>query len=80
MHKLRKFIYKNKYQILGVLGIIAFILIIIQLMNLWARKNNNSEIENRQQNTTIVNENNSGVISEKSAVTGKEVSKQQLDN
>ena len=49
-------------------------------MNLWARKNNNSEIENRQQNTTIVNENNSGVISEKSAVTGKEVSKQQLDN
>ena len=80
MHKLRKFIYQNKYQILGVLGIIAFILIIIQLMNLWARKNNNSEIENRQQNTTIVNENNSGVISEKSAVTGKEVSKQQLDN
>ena len=44
MHKLRKFIYQNKYQILGVLGIIAFILIIIQLMNLWARKNNNSEI------------------------------------
>lgn len=80
MHKLRRFIYQNKYQILGVLGIIAFILIIIQLMNLWARKNNNSEIENRQQNTTIVNENNSGVISEKSAVTGKEVSKQQLDN
>lgn len=80
MHKLRRFIYQNKYQILGALGIIAFILIIIQLMNLWARKNNNSEIENRQQNTTIVNENNSGVISEKSAVTGKEVSKQQLDN
>ena len=80
MHKLRRFIYQNKYQILGVLGIIAFILIIIQLMNLWARKNNNSEIENRQQNTTIVNENNSGVISEKSAVTGKEVSKKQLDN
>ncbi len=80
MHKLRKFFYQNKYQILSFLGIIIFIFIIIQLMNLWIRKNNNVELINKQQSTTTVNENNPGVISEKSAVTGQEVPKQQLDN
>ena len=80
MHKLRKFFYQNKYQILSFLLIIIFIFIIIQLINLWIRKNNNVELINKQQSTTTVNENNPGVISEKSAVTGQEVPKQQLDN
>lgn len=80
MHKLRRFIYQNKYQILGVLGIIVFIFIIIQLMNLWAKRSNEDVLANRGQNTITVNETNPGVISNKSAVTGNEVSKSQLDD
>ena len=79
MHNLRRFFYQNKYQIFGVIGIIVFILIIIQLMNLLAKKSNNDKLISKQQNTTNTIENNPGVISEKSAVTGQEVSKTQLN-
>ncbi len=80
MHNIRRFFYQNKYQIFGVIGIIAFILIIIQLMNLLVKKNDSNKLINKQQNTTTITENNPGVISEKSAVTGQEISKTQLDS
>lgn len=79
MHKLRRFFYQNKYQIFKVLGIIAFILIVIQLINFLVRKNDNNKISNTVSNTTKVSENNKGVISTKSAVTGSEISKKDLD-
>lgn len=79
MHKLRRFFYQNKYQIFKVLGIIAFIIIIIQFMNFLVRKNGNNKISNTVSNTTEVRENNKGVISTKSAVTGSEISKKDLD-
>ena len=79
MHKLRRFFYQNKYQIFKVLGIIAFIIIIIQLMNLWARKSNNKKVTNVASNTTTVSENNHGLVSTKSAVTGNEISKEELN-
>ena len=80
MHKLRRFFYQNKYQILGVLGVIFFIFIVIQLINFWARKSNDNKVSNINANTTVVNENTTGVISEKSAVTGKEISKKELQS
>ena len=80
MNKLRRFVYQNKYTILGVLGIIVFIFIIIQLVNLLVKEENSNQLTNIQQNIVAVNENNQGVISDKSAVTGKEVSKSQLDS
>lgn len=79
MHKLRRFFYQNKYQIFKVLGIIAFIIIIIQFMNFLVRKNGNNKISNTVSNTTEVKENNKGVISTKSAVTGNKVAKKDLD-
>lgn len=82
MNKLRRFFFQNKYQVLGVLGIIVLIIVIIQLMNLFARRNNDKELKNN--NTTVINgnnnENNKGLISDKSAVTGSEVSKTQLES
>lgn len=80
MHKLRRFLYQNKYPIFGALGLIVFIIIIIQLMNFWTRRNNNAELANKNQNTITVNKSNQGLISEKSAVTGNEIAKNQLDN
>ena len=80
MHKLRRFFYQNKYQILGVLGVIFFIFIVIQLINFWTRKSNDNKVSNINANTTVVNENTTGVISEKSAVTGKEISKKELQS
>lgn len=80
MNKLRRFVYQNKYTILGVLGIIVFIFIIIQLVNLLVKEENSNQLTNIQQNIVAVNGNNQGVISDKSAVTGKEVSKSQLDS
>ncbi len=82
MNKLRRFFYQNKYQILGVLGIIILIIVIIQLMNFWARKSNTEDVI--KNNTKIINgsnnENNKGLISDKSAVTGNEISQTQLEN
>lgn len=80
MHNLRRFFYQNKYQIFGAIGIITFIFIIIQLINFLVKKSDSDKLINKQQNTTSVVENNQGVISEKSAVTGQEVSKTQLES
>lgn len=83
MHKLRRFFYQNKYRIFSIIGFIVFIIIILQLMNGIAKKSNNDKITNMAQNNSnnnIVNKSNPGVISEKSAVTGVEVSERQLNN
>ena len=79
MHKLRRFFYQNKYQILRILGIIIFIIIIIQLMNLFARRNTNKKITEETVNTTVT-EPDKGLLSDKSAVTGQELSEKQLNN
>lgn len=81
MYKLRRFWNQNKNQIIRIIAIIVFIFIIIQLMNYFARKNNENKISNNKSNTIeINNEISKGLVSEKSAVTGNNVSKEQLKN
>ena len=79
MHKLRRFFYQNKNQIIKTMAIIVFIFIIIQLVNYLVKRNNENELSNTKQNTTVINkEENKGLVSEQSAVTGQNVSKEQL--
>lgn len=79
MHKLRRFFYQNKYQIFAVVGAIVFVIIIIQLLNNLVKEDINEEMINKSENIIINNESNQGMISEKSAVTGNEISKSKLD-
>ena len=78
MHRLRSFFYKNKYQIYKVLGIIVFIFIIIQLMNLFVKRNNNKKISDTNQITTGESEVIESVVSDKSAVTGDSIKTEKL--
>lgn len=82
MHKLRRFLNQNKNQIIKTIAIIVFIFIIIQLLNYLVKRNNKKELANIEQNTTTVtnNEENKGLVSEQSAVTGKSISKEQLNS
>lgn len=79
MHKLRRFFYQNKYQIFAVVGAIVFVIIIIQLLNNLVKEDISEEMINKSENIIINNESNQGMISEKSAVTGNEISKSKLD-
>ncbi len=78
MHKLRSFFYKNKYKIFKILGILIFIIILIQLLNFFAGRDNN--VSNIKQNITELNEDNKGLVSDKSAVTGQSIEKETLKN
>ena len=79
MHKLRRFWNQNKNQIIRTIAIIAFILIIIQLINYQVKKKNENSLSNIKQNTTeISNVVSNSLVSGQSAVTGKDVSQEQL--
>lgn len=85
MHKLRKFFYDNKNQIMKILGIIIFIFIILQVVNKLVQNNNKKTLENigKSDNintNAIQNNNDKGLISNKSAVTGSEVQSNKLEN
>lgn len=82
MYKLIRFWHQNKNQIIKVLAVIVFIFLVIQVINLIMRKQNDKKIDDAKkvenQVTNVNNENNKGLVSEKSAVTGQEVSKSEL--
>ena len=86
MHKLIKFYYDNKTKIIKIGLLIIFILLIIQLMNYIAKLNNQKEekgtlISTEQNNNDSNKENtNTSVTTEKSAVTGELVDKEQITN
>lgn len=82
MHKLRRFFYQNKMQIFKVLGIIAFILIIIQVLNYGIKTKNKEELNNlkNKEGATTTIEENKTVISNKSPITGQKVPEQKLEN
>ena len=85
MHKLRKFFYDNKNKIIKIGAFIIFLFIILQLLNKLAQIKNKESIENvAASNTTnannITQNDNKGLISNKSAVNGSEVSKENLKN
>lgn len=83
MHNLMRFWYQNKNQIIKVGAIVIFVLLIIQIVNLFVKRNNEKQFENIM-NGTNINANNTSstenntVISDKSAITGQNVSSKQL--
>ena len=85
MHKLRKFFYDNKNKIIKIGAFIIFLFIILQLLNKIVQIKNKKSIETvaasntTNANTTTQND-NKGLISNKSAVNGSEVSKENLKN
>lgn len=86
MYKLIRFWNRNKNNIIKVLAIIIFIFLIIQLINGVVKSKNKEKLDNLEKNAknnTITTNNNTvskGLVSEKSAVTGKELSKTELQN
>ena len=85
MHRLRRFLHQNKKELIKILGMIVFILLIIQVLNFVVAKKNNEEIANMIANKNNVNSNNitqeetkKGLVSDKSAITGQEVSSEDL--
>lgn len=85
MHNLRRFFYQNKNQIIKTMAIIIFIFLIIQLINYFVKKNSEKEVANTKSNTitdktTTISGSDKGLISEQSAITGKDLSKEQLNN
>lgn len=82
MYKLIRFFNQNKNQIIKIGVFIIFLFIILQLLNKLAQINNKESIENvTVSNTSSTTQNdNKGLISNKSAVNGGEVSKENLKN
>lgn len=80
MYKFIRFFYQNKTQIFKAIAIIIFIIIIIQVVNYFVKENNETKLSNIEQQEAITTNNNEtqGLVSEKSAVTGNEISKEQL--
>ena len=82
MYKLIRFFNQNKNQIIKIGVFIIFLFIILQLLNKLAQIKNKESIENvAVSNTSSTTQNdNKGLISNKSAVNGSEVSKENLKN
>lgn len=83
MGNLRRYYYANKTKIWKIILVIAFILIIIQIINLVIRMRNNNAKENIPNNVlnNIENSNNNIYFNtDKSAVTGENVNKSTLKN
>lgn len=82
MHKLMRYYNQNKKKIWGIVGIIVFLLIILQLLNYFAKKNNEANLNNTanaEQNNSIVL-NNSVLSSDKSAVDDETLSEEKINS
>lgn len=82
MYKLIRFFNQNKNQIIKIGVFIIFLFIILQLLNKLAQIKNKESIENVTVSNTssTTQSDNRGLISNKSAVNGGEVSKENLKN
>lgn len=82
MYKLIRFFNQNKNQIIKIGVFIIFLFIILQLLNKLAQIKNKESIENVTVSNTssTTQSDNKGLISNKSAVNGGEVSKENLKN
>lgn len=88
MHNLMRFWYQNKNQIIKIGAVIVFVLLIIQVVNLFIKKNNEKnmqEAKNRTSTSTTTNNNTSTtidntVVSSKSAITGQDITSKQINN
>ncbi len=83
MHNLKRFYDQNRKGIWMAVIIIASIFILLQLLNYFARKNNEKELNNSNNTEEIVPNNststNVNLKSSKSAITGESISEQNLN-
>ena len=83
MHNLKRFYDQNRKGIWMAIIIIASIFILLQLLNYFARKNNEKELNNSNNTEEIVPNNststNVNLKSSKSAITGESISEQNLN-
>ena len=79
MYKLIRFYNQNREKVFKIILIIVFIIGIIQLLNYFAKKNQNSN-NNIQKNNIITNsESKQELVSNKSAISGESVSETSLE-
>jgi len=79
MHNLKRFFNQNKSKIIKTLAIIISIFLIIQMMNKFVSRDNEKMQTEKGENELIKNEISSvGTISNKSAVTGQNVTNEKL--
>lgn len=76
MHNLMRFIRQNRKQIIKVALIVAFLILMLQLMNYFAA-NQTSEYSNSK--SDIYNTSNGTIISDKSAVSGGSISTSEIN-
>ena len=83
MHNLKRFYDQNRKEIWMAIIIIASIFILLQLLNYFARKNNEKELNNSNNIEKIVpnssTSTNVNLKSSKSAITGESISEQNLN-
>ena len=85
MYRLIRYWNQNKKTIIKVLMIIIFLFLIIQIMNITIKKKNEDNLSNMSENsnnTTNVTkeEAQKGLMSDQSAITGQNISKEKLKN
>ena len=78
MHNIIRFYNQNRKQIIRAILIIAFIIILIQLLNYFAKLNNNNNQSSIISNDTYSIGNSGIVVSNKSAISGTNVSGNKL--
>lgn len=85
MHNLRSFYYNNKYKIWGIIAFIVVILFSIRTLNRIAKEQNMqklnsiSNVNTSKNNSIISNNSNTFINSSESAVTGDDISKEEID-
>lgn len=84
MHKIRSFYYQNKDKIIKGVLIVAFVIIIIQLLNLFTKIDSNKKIEESKKmaNNIVISPNtsSSSVVSNKSAISGEAIPNTKLES
>lgn len=84
MHKIRSFYYQNKDKIIKGVLIVAFVIIIIQLLNLFTKIDSNKKIEESKKvaNNIVISSNtsSSSVVSNKSAISGEAIPNTKLES
>ena len=78
MNKLIRFYNQNRKQIFQILGVIAFFIIILQLLNYFTKINNENKLDVANNNTTsnsgkIMTTNTTSKITNTSAITGERI-------
>jgi len=81
MHNLKRFFYQNKSKIIKTLAITISIYLVIQMMNQFAKNNNEKKQFEESKNVSTTNDiSNKALLSNQSAVTGQKVPNKKLES